>query len=255
MIDDMWCHNDAMLFDIGKTKTDQEGTKNVDHPWHVYSNPEDPYICPFVAMGCHLMSNPNILAGKCALFEGSGQYDRFNKIFLDIVSDTKYRKKFVSLGMPPEHFGTHSIRKGAVTHIATGSTSCPPIASICLRANWAMPGVMNRYIKFENAGDQFVGRCVSGLSRLKNSFLLVRHTLISDLAAELIRNRMMKSLIIGLGTGCPKLPNPMRKCLLYSRHVLRLLNTIEACLKRAFTAKATSEHPSSCWKRHLLLNM
>ncbi|KAL3781326.1 hypothetical protein ACHAW5_007180 [Stephanodiscus triporus] len=47
---------------------------------------------------------------------------------------------------------------------------CPPIASICLRANWAMPGVMNRYIKFENAGDQFVGQCVSGRSRLTKEF-------------------------------------------------------------------------------------
>ena len=169
-IDAISCQEDAILFDIGKTKTDQEGTRNVDHPWHVYSNPEDPYICCFVAMARHLMGNPNILSGKAALFEGSNQYDRFNRIFLDIVSDPKYRDTFVSFGIPPEHFGTHSIRKGAVTHIATGTTSCPPIASICLRANWAMPGVMNRYIRFENAGDQFVGKCVSGRSRLSKDF-------------------------------------------------------------------------------------
>ena len=72
--------------------------------------------------------------------------------------------------MPAEDFGTHSIWKGAVTFISTGTTSTPPIASICLRANWAMPGVMNRYIKFEGAGDQFVGKCVSGRSRLTKDF-------------------------------------------------------------------------------------
>jgi hypothetical protein len=72
--------------------------------------------------------------------------------------------------MPPESFGTHSIRKGTVTHIATGSTSCPPFASICLCANWAMPGVMNPYINFENAGEKFVGQCVSGRSRLSKEF-------------------------------------------------------------------------------------
>ena len=33
-----------------------------------------------------------------------------------------------------------------------------------------MPGVLKRYIKFENAGDQFVGRCVSGRSRKKKEF-------------------------------------------------------------------------------------
>jgi hypothetical protein len=39
-IDSIWCHGDVILFDIGKTKTDQEGTKNIDHPRHVYANNE-----------------------------------------------------------------------------------------------------------------------------------------------------------------------------------------------------------------------
>jgi hypothetical protein len=78
--------------------------------------------------------------------------------------------RFVSLGMPPQYFGTHSVRKGAVTHISTGITLCPPIASICLRANWSMPGVINRYIIYENAGDQLVGKCVSGCTRMTKEF-------------------------------------------------------------------------------------
>ena len=169
-IDAVKMEEDALLFDIGKTKTDQEGTKNIDHPWHVYANPQNPYICTVLAMARHLMCNPTILNGQCDLFEGSSQYERFNKIFIDIINDDEYREVFTSLGMPPDHFGTHSIRKGAVTHVATGSTSSPPIASICLRANWAMPGVMNRYIKFEYAGDQFVGKSVSGRNRMKKDF-------------------------------------------------------------------------------------
>ena len=43
---------DALLFDMGVTKTDQEGIKNVDHPWHVYSCPEYPEIC------AHLSPSP-----------------------------------------------------------------------------------------------------------------------------------------------------------------------------------------------------
>jgi hypothetical protein len=169
-IDSIWCHGDAILFDIGTTKTDQEGTRNIDHPWHVYSNNECPYICPVLALARYLIDKPHILAGNCPLFEGSGQYDRYNNILSDIVSSKEHKDTFVSLGMLPQNFGTHSIRKGAVTHISTGSTSSPPIASICLRANWAMPGVMNRYIKYENAGDQFVGKCVSGRARLSKEF-------------------------------------------------------------------------------------
>ena len=111
-----------------------------------------------------------ILNGQCDLFEGPLQYERFNGIFNDIIKDPKHRDDFAALGMSPDFFGTHSLRKGAATHVATGSTACPPIALICLRANWAMPGVLNRYIKFEDAGDQFVGKCVSGRSRKKKEF-------------------------------------------------------------------------------------
>ena len=103
------------------------------------------------------------MKGECPLFEGSGQYDCFTKILFEVVNDESHRPTFVSLGMASEDFGTHSFRKGAVTYISTGTTSSPPIASICIHANWNMPGVMNWYIKFENAGDQFVGRSVSGL--------------------------------------------------------------------------------------------
>ena len=156
---------DALLFHMGVTKTDQEGTKNVDHPWHVYSNPECPEICAHLALARLLMYNPTILNGQIALFEGRAQYERFNRIFRDIVSHPNHREEFAELGISPEDFGTHSIRKGAATHISTGSTACPPIASICLRANWSMPGVLNKYIKFESASDQFVGKCASGRSR------------------------------------------------------------------------------------------
>ena len=116
-IDLVYFQQDDLLFDIGKTKTDQEGKKNIDHPWHVYSNPEYPEICPFLAMVCHLIYDPTIINGQCHLFEGSGQYERFNRIFLEIVGHPKYRQIFIALGMTPEDFGTHSIRKGAVPHV------------------------------------------------------------------------------------------------------------------------------------------
>ena len=95
---------DALLFDIGKTKTDQEGTTNIDHPWHVYSNPEYPEICPFLAMACHLICDPTILNCQCHIFEGSGKYEQFNIIFLEIVGHPKHRQRFIALGMPPEDF-------------------------------------------------------------------------------------------------------------------------------------------------------
>ena len=40
------------------------------------------------------------------------------------------------------------------------------MASICLRACWSMGSIKDRYIHYEKAGDEFVGRTVTGISWL-----------------------------------------------------------------------------------------
>ena len=84
----------------------------------------------FLSIACHLICDTKIINGQCHLFEGSIQYERFNRIFLKIVGHSKYRQIFIALGMPPEDFGPNYIRKGAVIYFATGCTTCTPIASI-----------------------------------------------------------------------------------------------------------------------------
>jgi hypothetical protein len=97
-------------------------------------------------------------------------YSQFNKILRDIVTSEEHREEFKCLGLNPDYFGSHSIHKGAAMHIASGTTSCPPIANIHIRAGWHMPGVLNCYLKFEAAGDFYVGRCVSGRARFGKRF-------------------------------------------------------------------------------------
>ena len=126
----MW--SDALRFEIGPTKTDPQGKKNLDHPFHVYSVPENPAICPVLAMAKHLVNRPQILRGNCALFEGTSQYNHYNNILRSIVQSPQHRQSFIDRGLNPQYFGTHSMRKGAVTHTACGITSSPPIASICI---------------------------------------------------------------------------------------------------------------------------
>jgi hypothetical protein len=163
--------SDALVFEIGPTKTDQEAKKNRDHPFHIYSVPENPAICTVTAMAKqHLVTRPHVLNGRHKLFEGAGQYEHYNNILRKIVQSDEYRQSFIDRGLNPNYFGTHSLRKGAVTHTASGITSSPPIASICICASWSMPGVMNRYIKHESAGDQYVGRSVSGRNRMSTRF-------------------------------------------------------------------------------------
>ena len=118
----------------------------------------------------HLINNPQILNGQNKLFGGSSQYDCINNILRKIVNDPQHIQVFQRLKLPAQYFGTHSIGKGAASFVACGITSCPPIASICILANWKMPGVINQYIKKEVAGDQYVGRAVSGRNWLGHEF-------------------------------------------------------------------------------------
>jgi hypothetical protein len=55
------------------------------------------------------------------------------------------------------------MRKGSATYCASGSTACPSSTSIHLRAGWALGGVQDTYLRYEAAGDMYVGRTVSGL--------------------------------------------------------------------------------------------
>jgi len=75
--------------------------------------------------------------------------------------------------MKPLHLGSHSARKGACSHASAGTTVSPPIVSICLRAIWSMGQVKERYLHYEKAGDQYLGRVVAGLNCSDHSFAVL----------------------------------------------------------------------------------
>ena len=62
-----------------------------------------------------------------------------------------------------QDIGTHSIRKGAATYCCAGVHPGPPVISVCLRAGWSVGRVKERYLKYENAGDELVGRTLTGI--------------------------------------------------------------------------------------------
>ncbi len=80
---------------------------------------------------------------------------------------------FLGLGIRPGNLGSHSAWKGACSFAAAGSTVCPPMVSICLRAMWSMGLVKVRYLQFEKAGDQYLGWVVSGLDINNVSFAIL----------------------------------------------------------------------------------
>ena len=123
-----------------------------------------------LALAKYLFTNPDILTSNCQLFPGNHQYERFLKIFHKVIK--KYASEFQALGVEMGSLGAHSIRKGAITLVASGCTVSPPMASICLRACWSMGTIKDRYIHYEKAGDQFVGRSVTGISSLSVDFAI-----------------------------------------------------------------------------------
>jgi hypothetical protein len=121
-----------------------------------------PEICPILALGIYWLCF-SFDPGELHLFAGSRQYDRFRKTLAKFQSKDHVRLEFQRRGIQFEDIGTHSMRKGAATYASSGSTACPSSTSIHLRAGWTLGGVQDTYLRFEGAGDMFVGRTVSGL--------------------------------------------------------------------------------------------
>ena len=159
--------NDALVFQFAKSKGHQNGEEHVG-PWHLYANPEHPHLCVVLSLARYLFTYPQLLKDDSSLFQGTSQYNRYAKLFLQAISDNM--SDLQQLGVEEGDLGTHSCRKGVATMVAAGCTVSPPIVSICVRAGWVMGGVKDRYLKRESAGDQYVGRCAAGLDQLSKRF-------------------------------------------------------------------------------------
>ena len=138
--------------------------------WHVYSNPNNITSFPVIALPKYLFSHPDILTTNSKLFPGNHRYERFLKIFHKIINNNI--EEFQSLGSEKGTIGSHSVRKEAITIVASGCTVSPTMASICLRSCWSMGPIKDRYVHYEKAGYQFVGISVTGIYSLKTEFIV-----------------------------------------------------------------------------------
>lgn len=150
--------DDAMQVQFAHTKKDREG-RNGGWKRAIFANPFKPEICCPSSVARFLAMNPTVAHGP--LFSGSRQYDRFRKILERVLR--AHEEEVRSFGVLPEDIGVHSIRKGAATYASNISTSNATFAAVCHRAGWSMGGTKDRYLQFEAAGDQVVGRTVAGL--------------------------------------------------------------------------------------------
>jgi hypothetical protein len=152
---------DALCVLFAQMKNDQLGTRPRD-PRHLYANPHDPEISCVLALGIYFLCTDTNLESKF-LFPGEKQYDRYQKILKKVYSYPDVAQYLQSKGVNPDKLGTHSTRKGAATYVSSGTTAAPSAAAVCLRAGWSIDGVTQRYLRYDQAGDQHCGRTVSGL--------------------------------------------------------------------------------------------
>ncbi|KAL7575924.1 hypothetical protein ACA910_000723 [Epithemia clementina (nom. ined.)] len=78
------------------------------------------------------------------LFPGNDQYQRFSTILHCCI--VEHEAEVLAQGYIPSDIGTHSIRKGAITYMAS-LPGGPSIASICIRSGWTLGNVKDIYMR------------------------------------------------------------------------------------------------------------
>ena len=141
-INHIYWSGDALIFEFAKSKGDQEG--KFHGPWHCYANPEKPHLCLVLAMAKYCLTYSDVCSKGAPLFEGTSQYNRYTKMFHSFVRN--HAERLRDMGVKPGDLGTHSVRKGVATMVASGCTVSPPIVSLCIRVGWVMGGVKDKYL-------------------------------------------------------------------------------------------------------------
>ena len=70
-------NGDALVFEFAKSKGDPD--EKITGPWHCYANPEKSYIRVVLALAKYCLAFTEVLANGAPLFEGSSQYDLYDK--------------------------------------------------------------------------------------------------------------------------------------------------------------------------------
>jgi hypothetical protein len=203
---------DSFAIKFSHSKTDQLG-EEAKYARHIFSNPLSPIVCPVLALSLYLtccFNSPQVSSGQ--LFPGVCQDARFSNILLKILIDN--REAVHAMGYSVKDIGTHSIRKGAVSYLAS-LPGGPPAASTCIRAGWTMGKVKDIYMRYVTSGDQFVGRCLSLLSVLRTDFAVSPcHFTVEDLP-WIEESRLLQFPMVGLVVGFEKITRMCLACLLY----------------------------------------
>ena len=75
-------------------------------------------------------------------------------------------------GVDIQDIWVHS-RKGASSYVSSGSTCAPPQVAPNIRARWSICIIQDTYLRYDTAGDHYVGRIVCGLPLSSPKFAIL----------------------------------------------------------------------------------
>ena len=152
---------DCLTVMYEKGKTHQDGAKKI--PQHVYANPEDPVICPILALGLKLCCEPFVSeeSGALHVFPSSAPDKAFSN-WLGKRLEKNRKRTGIRFDFSPDDISTHSFRKGGATYVV-GITGGPDSDAVKLRIEHTLGGCDDIYIRREAGADKYVGRAVAGL--------------------------------------------------------------------------------------------
>ena len=156
----LYWEDDHLKIFFPKHKSDQIGLTK-DEARHIYSNPLMPEVCPIRALAAYALTFPQVFRDGKKIFPGEASHNRFDQEFKRIME--LHDNDYLNINVVYSDLGTHSIRKGGATYCCAGVHPGPPVISVCLRAGWTIGRVKERYLKYENAGDELVGRTLTGI--------------------------------------------------------------------------------------------
>lgn len=153
--------SDSITFKYDETKMDKTGEFVQEK--NCYSNPFNPFVCIFTALGCYLSIYSETLEktellfllpgrkGKTAAQNFARQISAIGERYANTI------KSYLRLS----HFNIHGLRKGSGTHAAS-ATTCPPLfTSIACRGEWSMGKILDIYFRFAAGGDYYLGQLLS----------------------------------------------------------------------------------------------
>jgi hypothetical protein len=148
-LDHLQWQDDSLVVNFAHQKNDQQG-KRAAFRRHLFCNPFNKYVCPVFALSLSLASNEEMTMSGGPLFPGSNQQLWFNKLFQSFLNE--HSQLVHACGCDPDLLGIHSLRKGALTFLSSGSTAGPTSRSIHPSAGRVVAGKGERHLHIIRAG-------------------------------------------------------------------------------------------------------